>query len=530
MKVKLGEYIQEYSVRNKANEDIPVYSVTNTQGFCQDYFGKEVASKDKSTYKIVPKGYFAYNPSRINVGSVDWQRDEDQVIVSPLYNVFSVSPELNQQYLYYYLKSDFALHRIKAVATGSVRDNLKLEMLKNFPIRIPSVEEQEYIVQALDKAKNIIDLRRSVLQKLDDLIKARFVELFGNPLDGTAKYPIHQVGEVANSVDPQPSHRTPPIDEDGIPYVSTKDCDYKTGKIDFEGARKVSRGVLEEHLNRYTLHDGDFIIGKIGTIGKPVFVPARENYTLSANVVLVQPNSDLVSPYFLKYSFESDFVERQFAEAKNSTSQAAFGIQKVRTVKVMNPNLNIQRGFEDFVKQIDKSKHHSPHLPIPPLKWYPLPKNEVPIMEEKIIAITNEMAEVLNIAQLKKLQEVLVKAFSTEEPERKPTNQEYLRLFLEAKSIEGCSPRTLQYYEVTVQHLFAAVNLPVRKMTTERMREYLSDYQQRRNCSKATIDNIRRNISSFFSWLEEEDHILKSPMRRIHKIKTKKTVKEVISD
>ena len=178
----------------------------------------------------------------------------------------------------------------------------------------------------------------------------------------------------------------------------------------------------------------------------------------------------------------------------------------------------------------EKVNSPSPHLPNPPLKWYPLPKNEVPIMEEKIIAITNEMAEILNIAQLKKLQEVLVKAFSTEELKRKPTNHEYLRLFLEAKSIEGCSPRTLQYYEVTVQHLFATVNLPVRKMTTERIREYLSDYQQRRNCSKATIDNIRRNISSFFSWLEEEDHILKSPMRRIHKIKTKKTVKEVISD
>ena len=100
MKARLGDYIQEYSVRNKAEEDIPVYSVTNTQGFCQDYFGKEVASKDKSTYKIVPKGCFAYNPSRINVGSVDWQRHKDRVIVSPLYNVFSVTPELDQQYLY----------------------------------------------------------------------------------------------------------------------------------------------------------------------------------------------------------------------------------------------------------------------------------------------------------------------------------------------------------------------------------------------------------------------------------------------
>ncbi|MGM9616270.1 restriction endonuclease subunit S, partial [Butyricicoccus sp.] len=123
-----------------------------------------------------------------------------------------------------------------------------------------------------------------------------------------------------------------------------------------EGARKVSRKVLEEHLNRYTIHDGDFVIGKIGTIGKPVFVPARSDYTLSANVVLVQPNGELVSPYFLKYSFESDFVERQFTEAKNSTSQAAFGIQKVRLVQVMNPDLDVQQEFERFAKQVDKSK------------------------------------------------------------------------------------------------------------------------------------------------------------------------------
>lgn len=94
--------------------------------------------------------FFAYNPSRINVGSVDWQRNEDVVIVSPLYNVFSVSPELNQQYLYYYLKSDITLHFIKELATGSVRDNLKLSMLYEFPINIPVHEEQEKIVKRLD--------------------------------------------------------------------------------------------------------------------------------------------------------------------------------------------------------------------------------------------------------------------------------------------------------------------------------------------------------------------------------------------
>ena len=215
---------------------------------------------------------------------------------------------------------------------------------------------QQKIVNELNIIQEIILKQRQELEKMDDLIKARFIEMFGNPLDGSAKYPIHQVGEIADTIDPQPSHRTPPIDESGIPYISIKDCDYKTGKIDFYSARKVSRKVLEEQSNRYTIHDGDFIIGKIGTIGNPVFIPPRVNYTLSANVVLIQPNKNLASPYFLKYSLESDFVDRQFVEAKNSTSQAAFGIQKVRTIKVMNPDLNIQRKFADFVQQVDKSK------------------------------------------------------------------------------------------------------------------------------------------------------------------------------
>ena len=249
-----------------------------------------------------------------------------------------------------------ALKEIERKTAFVTVKHLSAKELNKLELDVPKLSEQDRIADTLNRLEKVIEARQEELDKLDDLIKARFVELFGNPLDETAKYPIHQVRKIANLVDPQPSHRTPPIDEDGIPYVSIKDCDYKTGKIDFEGARKVSRKVLEEHLKRYTLQDGDFVIGKIGTIGNPVFVPVRDDYTLSANVVLVQPNSELVSPYFLKYSFESDFVERQFAEAKKSTSQAAFGIQKVRTIEVMNPDLSVQRGFEDFVKQVDKSK------------------------------------------------------------------------------------------------------------------------------------------------------------------------------
>lgn len=154
-------------------------------------------------------------------------------------------------------------------------------------------------------------------------------------------------------------------------------------------------------------------------------------------------------------------------------------------------------------------------------------------MEEKLVLVINEMADILSIAQLKKLQEVMLKHFVREDSaaERKTiSNEEYLRLFLEAKKIEGCSDRTITYYSATIQHLIGNLTVPVRNMTTELIRSYLVDYQKINNCSKVTVDNIRRNISSFFSWLEEEDYILKSPMRRIHKIKTKQKVKETISD
>lgn len=152
-------------------------------------------------------------------------------------------------------------------------------------------------------------------------------------------------------------------------------------------------------------------------------------------------------------------------------------------------------------------------------------------MKEIVFEILNDMAEELSVMQLKKLQEVLLKRLQEQDEQVEPArNDEYLEMFINAKKIEGCSERTLKYYRSSVQHMFSRIKTPVRKITTEQLREYLTGYQKINNCGKSTVDNIRRNISSFFSWLEEEDHILKSPMRRIHKIKTKTKVKETISD
>ena len=353
MKARLGDYIQEYSVRNRAEEDIPVYSVTNTQGFCQDYFGKEVASKDKSTYKIVPKGCFAYNPSRINVGSVDWQRYEDRVIVSPLYNVFSVAPQLDQQYLYYYLKSDFALQRIRVVATGSVRDNLKLTMLYEFPINLPSMEVQKGIVKKLDGVKRVISLREQELQRLDDLIKARFVELFGDPVSNPKRWEKKALSDEAEiKIGPFGSllHK-----EDYITggHALVNPSHIVDGKIALDDKLTVSDEKYGE-LSAYHLQIGDVVMGRRGEMGRCAVVE-QVGLLCGTGSLLIRTNGDLSADYIQKIiSFPS--FKRTIEDMAVGQTMPNLNVPIVSAFQIIKPPKKVQDQYYAFVAQVDKSK------------------------------------------------------------------------------------------------------------------------------------------------------------------------------
>lgn len=162
-------------------------------------------------------------------------------------------------------------------------------------------------------------------------------------------------------------------------------------------------------------------------------------------------------------------------------------------------------------------------------------------MKEKLINdIARKMLPYLDNAQLAKLEEVLEHSFygfeillSDEKMDNKADtikNSNMLDMFLSAKRVEGCSEKTLRYYEITIGKMFRTLNKQAVHIQTDDLRKYLSEYQQNSKCSKANIDNIRRILSSFFSWLEDENYILKSPVRRIHKIRTDKVVKETYTD
>lgn len=157
-------------------------------------------------------------------------------------------------------------------------------------------------------------------------------------------------------------------------------------------------------------------------------------------------------------------------------------------------------------------------------------------MKDKLItAIQMRMAPLLDTAQQAELQWVLAYYFhDVDVIERQASDQQekegLLEMFIAAKGVEGCSEKSLKYYDSTIRQMQNSVKKPVREITTDDLRVYLADYQKERKSSKVTIDNMRRIFSSFFGWLEDEDYILKSPVRRIHKIKADKIIKDTFSD
>lgn len=361
MITKLGTVITEYSVRNKSKENIPVYSVTNEQGFCTGYFSKEVASKDRTTYKIVPQGYFAYNPSRINVGSVDWQDCEERVIVSPLYVVFGVDKKLDQQYLLHYLKSDIARTYINALTTGSVRDNLKFSVLQELPINLRPIDEQRKLASVLDYVDSVIGLRNEELSTLDTFVKSRFVELFGDMfLNSKAwkKQELDSLADVVSGITKGRKTKEPHLIE--VPYMAVSNV--KDGYIDWTTVKTIQ--ATQQEIEQYRLLPDDVLMTEGGDPDKlgrgAILKEPLQNCIHQNHIFRVRLNESLILPAFFEEYLKHQKAKRYFLGcAKQTTGIASINMRQLKALPVLLPPLELQEQFAAFVEQTDKSKYYS---------------------------------------------------------------------------------------------------------------------------------------------------------------------------
>lgn len=282
---------------------------------------------DSCSTHLMPRGTVLFS-SRAPIGYVAIA--ENPICTNQGFKSIVPNDDIDSEFLYYQLQ--YLRKKIQEKGSGTTFKEISGKVLGETDIVVPSLEEQSRIVahieelfSELDKA---VDTLKTTKEQLEVYRQAVLKDAFSY-LPETV-----EMDKIADMIDPQPSHRTPPEYDNGIPYIGIGDIDYQNKKINFEDARKVSPEVLDEHLRRYTIHKGDFVMGKIGTIGKPYKIPDEQNYALSANVILIQPNKEKIYPEFLFWQFSSSLVTKQLTLGAKATSQPAFGIKKARLLSI----------------------------------------------------------------------------------------------------------------------------------------------------------------------------------------------------
>ena len=303
-------------IKGKEQSELyPYYGATGQVGFIDDYItdGEYVLLGEDGAPFLD-----AFSNKAYIISGKTWVNNHAHVLRS----------KTNNKFLCYYLNS----FNYKGYVSGTTRLKLTQAEMKRIPVPVPPLSEQERIVARIEELFSQLDAGVETLKKTKAQLavyrQAVLKEAFSDCDDSVT------MGSVATMIDPQPSHRTPPEFENGIPYIGIGDIDYNGKTIRFKNARKVNPSVYEDHLQRYILRDGDFVMGKIGTIGKPFRLPLPQNYTLSANVILIQPDTGRINPEYLFWQFSSPLITEQLMAGKNETSQPAFGIQKARLLRI----------------------------------------------------------------------------------------------------------------------------------------------------------------------------------------------------
>ena len=357
--VKLGSLIKEYSIKYKNTaDDIPVYSVTNSSGFKKstDYFNKEVFSADLSSYKLVYKNSFAYNPSRINVGSISYQGIEDVVLVSPLYNVFSINEKITPRYLNYFFKSNYSKNYIKNHTSGSVRSNFRIKDMSDMDIILPSLEEQERFVDELNDIEYNIALLTKQVNNYDEIVKSQFIGMFGDVIKNDKGFDSCAFGDYVNQMNIGPFGSDLKNDcfvSIGNGYCMVYEQKHAIDKDMMVEARYVSKEKYEK-LKKFDIGPGDIIVSCRGTIGQCFILPDNAPHgIIHPSLMMIKPKND-VNHKFLLFLLEHIMEEQQEQGSGVKMAIKATELAKIETIK---PSRILQDRFIDFIEQIDKSKY-----------------------------------------------------------------------------------------------------------------------------------------------------------------------------
>ena len=509
-------------------------------------------------------------PANRRFAKVTTKNTKDYVVSTKLMVLRKYNEDVDLEYFYYCLTNQPFLDILQRRAENRIGSfpQITFDLLSEYAFPIPPISEQKRISSVISTLDKKIALNRQINQNLEAMAKQLYDYWFvqfdfpneeGKPYKSSGGEMVWNEKlkrKIPNEWDNcKLKDFINLFDSKRIP-LSSKDREERKGNYPYYGAT----GIMD-YVNEY-IFDGDYILlaedgSTSDSKGFPIvqYIWGKNWVNNHAHIILPKNEQYLMFTYQMLRSIPAKQIETGSIQKKISQ-------ENLCEYNMVLPNSILIEKYESIISPLWEKrklcieeinaliKQRDELLPLlmngqasvnsDLAASYIIYKNKIiRIMKENIIqAIVAEMQRDLDCRQMARLKAVLTSELHNVEiieksdcaTQQTQENEHLLNSFISAKKIEGCSDKTLTYYRNTIERLLVTLSLAICHITTTDIRTYLSDYQEEHQSSKVTIDNMRRIFSSFFAWLEDEDYIAKSPVRRIHKVKTDSLVKEVLSD
>ncbi len=252
---------------------------------------------------------------------------------------------LNQRYLFFYLLSQ--REKILADCVGGAQAHISQSYVKNMTIPILAIKEQEQIVGELTKVSNIVSLRQEEIQQLDNLVKARFVEMFG---DCTNMISLSELCLIITDG----THQSPKFQHDGIPFILVSNLSKNT--VTYDTDKFISAETYKELYKRTPIEIGDILLSTVGSYGHPAVVVEDRKFLFQRHIAYLKPKSDILNSYYMHGALLSPGCQRQIEEKVKGIAQKTLNLSEIRKIRIPVSSLDLQKQYADFVHQVNKSK------------------------------------------------------------------------------------------------------------------------------------------------------------------------------
>ena len=350
-KCKLSECVKEINDRTIENNQYEVLTSSKSGIFSQEeYFDKQVASKDNTGYKIIKNGQFTYR-SMSDSGTFTINRLEDKEIgiVSPAYPVFEAT-NIDAEFLKYYFKSELFSKAIINLSQGSTRTALKFKDLIDIEIYLPEIEEQKRIVKILKNNDQIIEKYDELIKEKEQFIKSQFVEMFEKD-ESIKKTTVNNVADIFLGLT-----YTPKYTEDGIPFLSSKNI--SSQQLDLEDIKYISQDEYEKVTNNAKPIYGDILFSRVGSnLGNPTIFDTNLKCAIFVSLGYLRiKNKNEFDNIFVRDWMKSENFWHQVFNKVSGGAKQNLNTNWLRNFEIPNPSIEKQNKYKNIVQLIDKQK------------------------------------------------------------------------------------------------------------------------------------------------------------------------------